>query len=103
MADKPPTVDVEFRLVEDRWRPPIKRALFFAAYVGGCAFAAYQSGDPGLSAAMVCIAGLAWPLVRIVATVAEKVSPEQADLLRERMTTDAFPRARQRRVSPSNR
>lgn len=103
MIDKSSAVVADFQLIEDRPRLPLKRMLVCLSYVGLCAFGAYYGRTPYMSALMACLAGLAWPLTGLLAAVAEKVSAEQAALLRKRMATTAAPHRRQRRLSHQSR
>jgi hypothetical protein len=84
MVEKPPVVDVEFSLIEDRLRLRPGDVLQ-ALWVGVYAWMAFEAHNPAASALLVVAAGLVGPLRRLFGSLGESVSWRQAEWLRQRM------------------
>lgn len=86
MTDRQHVTDVEFRLVDDRWRLSLKDVLWYVFWVGSYALAAYGANEPVLRVLLVLCAGMAWPVRRWLGSLSERVSPEQEAFMRERVS-----------------
>lgn len=82
---QPTVIDAEFKLIKApgqiRWWP----VFWWVFYVAGCATAAYQSEDRGERIVFVVAAALIVPTGRLASSLAEKVSAQEAQLLRQRL------------------